>query len=78
MAGSIKDLSSYRFEKAQEQIKVAENLLEKISAGIRILNLCVIQFISRLQMPDGRGVQNTGSWFWNIKMQRPQTAVWKF
>ena len=28
MAGSLKDLARYRFEKAQEQIKVAELLLE--------------------------------------------------
>ena len=36
MAGSIKDLSGYRFEKAQEQIQVAESLLENDSYSVSL------------------------------------------
>lgn len=36
MAGSLRDLSKYRFEKAQEQIKVAEALLEDGSYSVSL------------------------------------------
>ena len=36
MAGSLKDLSGYRFEKAQEQIEVARTLLENGSYSVSL------------------------------------------